>query len=117
MIQVKWYQLIDTLEDIMPYLTDPLLSACIVLYHPDERVIKTVQCLQDSDIMMDLFIVDNSPEDSMGRQICWECPGLIYMPQPSNRGFGAGHNAVIPQLRSRYHLICNPDVTFEPDLL
>jgi len=24
---------------------------------------------------------------------------------------------VIPNLRSRYHLICNPDVTFPPDLL
>ena len=101
----------------MPYLTDPILSACIVLYHSPAEVLKTVQCLQDSDIMMDLFIVDNSPEDSVGNQIRWQCPGVTYLPQASNRGFGAGHNAVLPNLRSRYHLICNPDVTFSPNLL
>lgn len=101
----------------MPYLTDPILSACIVLYHSGSQVLKTVQCLQDSDLMLDLFIVDNSPEDSIGSQIRWQCPGATYLPQSKNAGFGAGHNAVLPYLRSRYHLICNPDVTFPSDLL
>lgn len=101
----------------MPYLTDPVLSACIVLYHSGAQVLKTVQCLQDSDIMMQLYIVDNSPQDSMGQKILWQCPGATYLPQSRNGGYGAGHNAVLGSLQTRYHLICNPDVTFPPDLL
>ena len=101
----------------MPYLTDPVLSACIVLYHSDSRVLKTVQCMQDSDIMLQLYIVDNSPQDSMGQKVLWHCPGAKYLPQSKNSGYGAGHNAVLDMLQTRYHLICNPDVTFPPDLL
>ena len=101
----------------MPYLTDPMLSACIVIYHASSQVLKTVQCLQDSDIMLQLYIVDNSPQDSMGQKILWQCPGATYLPQRRNGGYGAGHNAVIPYLQTRYHLICNPDVLFPPDLL
>lgn len=101
----------------MPYLTDPVLSACIVLYHSGANVLKTVQCLQDSDIMMQLFIVDNSPQDNTSVQIRWQCPGVLYYPQKKNLGYGRGHNAVMNDLHSRYHLICNPDVTFPPDLL
>lgn len=101
----------------MPYLTNPVLSACIVLYHSGAEVLKTVQCMQDSDIMMQLFIVDNSPQDNMGKRVLWQCPGATYVPQNTNRGYGKGHNAVLNNLQSRYHLICNPDVTFPPDLL
>lgn len=101
----------------MPYLTDPMLSACIVLYHPGAEVLRTVRCLQDSDIMMQLYIVDNSPQDSMGQKILWQCQGATYLPQSRNCGYGGGHNAVLDKLRTRYHLICNPDVTFPPDLL
>lgn len=101
----------------MPYLTNPVLSACIVLYHSSAQVLRTVQCLQDSDIMLQLYIVDNSPQDSMGQKILWQCPGATYMPLGKNRGYGAAHNAVLHNLQSRYHLICNPDVTFPPDLL
>ena len=32
-------------------------------------------------------------------------------------GFGRANNAVLPYLQSRYHLIMNPDVTFDPHLL
>ena len=101
----------------MPYLTNPVLSACIVLYHSGAQVLKTVQCMQDSDIMLELYIVDNSPRDTMGQQILWQCHAATYLPQSRNNGYGAGHNAVLPNLQSRYHLICNPDVTFPPDLL
>ena len=101
----------------MPYLTNPVLSACIVLYHSGADVLKTVQCLQDSDLMIQLYIVDNSPQDSMGQKILWQCPGATYLPQSRNLGYGSGHNVVMSALQTRYHLICNPDVIFPPDLL
>lgn len=98
-------------------LTDPKVSACIVLYHSPDDVLGAVQCLQDSDLPIDLFVVDNSPEDTMAQRIQWQCPGAQILPQSENLGFGRGNNVVLPLLKSRYHLLVNPDVSFPPDLI
>ena len=98
-------------------LTDPQVSACIVLYHSPANVLQTVQCLQDSDLPIDLYVVDNSPEDTMAERIRWLCPGAQILPQQRNLGFGRANNVVLPLLKSRYHLMVNPDVTFPPDLI
>ena len=97
--------------------TEPTLSACIVLYNSGSQVTRTVQCLQDSDIPLDLYIVDNAPGDAVCQRLIWQCPGLLYRPQRKNLGYGAGNNVVIPELHSQYHLILNPDVTFDKTLL
>lgn len=44
-------------------------------------------------------------------------PDIRLLPQAENLGFGRGNNAVLPLLHSEYHLLCNPDVTFPPELL
>lgn len=98
-------------------LTDPQVSACIVLYHSPANVLQAVQCLQDSDLPIDLYVVDNSPEDTMAERIRWLCPGAQILPQQKNLGFGRANNVVLPLLKSRYHLLVNPDVTFPPDLI
>lgn len=98
-------------------LTDPKVSACIVLYHAPESVLDTVQCLEASDLPISLYVVDNSPEDTMAERIRWSCPGAEILPQRANLGFGKGNNAVLPHLKSCYHLLVNPDVTFPPDLI
>lgn len=98
-------------------LTDPKVSACIVLYHAPDTVLETVQCLKNSDLPIELYVVDNSPEDTMADRIRWACPGAQILPQKGNLGFGRGNNAALPLLKSRYHLMLNPDVTFPPDLI
>jgi len=45
------------------------------------------------------------------------CPGANFLPQTGNLGFGRANNVVLPLLKSRYHLLVNPDVTFPPDLI
>lgn len=40
-----------------------------------------------------------------------------YLPQSSNRGFGCGHNTVLPSLASEFHLVLNPDVELQDDTL
>ena len=66
-----------------------ILSACLVLYHCGDELIYAL----------------------------WMFPGVTLLPQKGNIGFGRANNAVLPHLRSKYHLIMNPDVTFDPDLL
>jgi len=53
----------------------------------------------------------------MLERIRWMCPGANFLPQTGNLGFGRANNVVLPLLKSRYHLLVNPDVTFPPDLI
>lgn len=53
----------------------------------------------------------------MAERIRWMCPGAQILPQASNLGFGRANNVALPLLKSRYHLLVNPDVTFPPDLI
>ena len=39
------------------------------------------------------------------------------IPNAENRGFGAGHNAILHATTSRWYVCCNPDVTIEMDTL
>lgn len=65
-----------------------------------------------------LVIVDNSPFDDL-RAYCTD-PRITYIFNPSNPGFGAGHNLAIKSLSQeqyKYHLVVNPDVYFEAGTL
>lgn len=101
----------------MSTFVEPVLSACIVLHHSGMRVLHTVQCFQESDIELELHVVDNAPDGKLGAHLQWQCPGVQYYPQHKDLGFGGGNNFVLPNLRSQYHLICHPDVTFDEHLL
>ena len=101
----------------MSIFTEPMLSACIVLYHSGIRVLHALQCFQESDIELELHVVDNSPGGTLGEHLQWQCPGVQYYPQRKDLGYAGGCNLVIPNLRSQYHLVCHADVTFDDKLL
>lgn len=101
----------------MSIFTEPMLSACIVLYHSGIHVLHAVQCFQESDIELELHVVDNSPGGTLGEHLQWQCPGVQYYPQRKDLGYAGGCNLVIPKLSSQYHLVCHPDVTFDSKLL
>ncbi len=94
-----------------------LLSACIVLYHCGDEVVQALTCLRQSDLEVAVYLCDNSPEDVTGDHLQWNFPGVTLLPQPGNIGFGRANNAVLPYLKSKYHLLMNPDITFDPNLL
>lgn len=93
------------------------VSACIVLYHCGEELDQALLSLQQADTEVQVFLCDNSPEDATADRIQWAFPGVTILPQQGNVGFGRANNAVLPYLTSQYHLLMNPDITFEPTLL
>lgn len=97
-------------------LTDPKISACIVLYHSGDQALQAVRCFQDATVPVSLFVVDNSPDEPTASRVKLQDPDAQIIPMKKNIGYGRGNNAVLNLLKSRYHLICNPDVTFDPDL-
>lgn len=60
-----------------------------------------------------LFVVDNSPKDTL-RSYC-NNERIEYIFNPSNPGFGAAHNIAIKKAineKAKYHLVINPDVYY-----
>ena len=94
-----------------------VLSACLVLYHCGEEIGHALRCIQNADVMVDVYLADNSPDEITADTMQWAFPGITVLPQPGNVGFGRANNAVLPLLQSKYHLIMNPDVSFDPSLL
>jgi GT2 family glycosyltransferase len=72
-----------------------------------------------------VYLVDNASDAQYRAQFDQESAGwpqsewftVTYLPQSHNRGFGCGHNAVLPLLVSDVHLVLNPDVELQADAL
>lgn len=95
----------------------PILSACLVLYHCGDEINHALYCIQNADLEVSVFLCDNSPEEMTAERLKWTFHGVTVLPQKKNVGFGRANNAVLPYLESKYHLIMNPDVSFDPAVL
>jgi len=111
------------------------LSVSIVLHNsPVELLRRALQSLHSSAQLaweagcldrVTVYLVDNASEEMYRAQLERELAGapqseffsVLYSAQASNRGFGYGHNTVLPLLTSDFHLVLNPDVELEGDTL
>ena len=99
-------------------IDDPRISCCMVLYNTPSATVKaSVQSITRSTERIRLYVVDNSNQDTIQKIIYNMDPSTVFFPQKTNLGYGRANNIVIPHLTSTYHLIINPDITFEPDLV
>lgn len=94
------------------------ISASLVVFNPRvEYLLETITSFCNCKLDIKLIIIDHSPisnSDYLKSFI-----NVSYIHDPSNPGFGAGHNNGIRYLKfnSKYHLILNPDVYFEKGTL
>jgi GT2 family glycosyltransferase len=111
------------------------LSVSIVLHNsPLDLLWRALQSLHSSAqqaheagclARVSVYLVDNDSDAPYRAQLAqrvvrWpqsEFFHVQYCPQPSNRGFGVGHNSVLPLLTSQFHLVLNPDVELAEDTL
>lgn len=94
------------------------LSASIVVYKNRAEILeKTIRSFLDATDDCKLFIVDNSPTDTLKDLV--NDPRIIYRFNNKNVGFGAGHNTVLRNIlnESTYHIILNPDVYFDKHVI
>jgi GT2 family glycosyltransferase len=94
------------------------LRASIVVYKTDPNQLRLVMdYFLNSTITGILTIIDNSPTDQL-RQLCSRT-GVEYIYNSKNVGYGRAHNIALKKSinQSLYHLVLNPDVSFEPDAL
>tara|TARA_R110002072_G_scaffold84388_3_gene191286 strand:+ start:2722 stop:3570 length:849 start_codon:yes stop_codon:yes gene_type:complete len=115
--------------------SDSYLTVSIVLHNsPLALLTGTVQSLQRAAQYaaaaghlerVTVWLIDNASDagyraalvDEMSRWAPGDCFDVRYSPQSGNRGFGCGHNTVISDLQSEFHLVLNPDVELAEDAL
>ena len=89
------------------------LSTSIVTYKNDPpTVAKAIDSVLNTDLEVDLYLVDNSPTPELSK-LC-DDPRIKYRHNQRNLGFGRAHNLAMRETmhRSKYHLVLNPDVSF-----
>lgn len=87
----------------------------IVLYRtPQEEAERAIQQFLAVPLRTHLCVIDNSPEPL---SLDCEAERVSYAFAGRNLGYGAGHNLALRAAygRSRYSLVMNTDVRYEPD--
>lgn len=95
------------------------VSGCIVTYNAKGKVDATIESLLDKTKGVDftLYIVDNASPDGTAEYLKEKYPSVVVIANEKNDGFGAGHNKVIPFLKSDYHVVINPDILLKDDAI
>jgi len=97
-----------------------MLTSSVVLYKTRvEQLSALIDCVKKSGIMDKIYFIDNSPNESL-RTVCEAVEKSEYIFNGKNIGYGAAHNIAIKkaiQAESEYHIVLNPDIKFEPDVL
>jgi hypothetical protein len=94
------------------------ITASIVTYKNDISVLKeTIESFLNTTLNIKLYVIDNSADISI-KDLCSKY-SVDYIAMQNNIGFGAGHNFILNQseLLGKYHLVLNPDIYFESNVL
>ncbi|HMH22008.1 MAG TPA: glycosyltransferase family 2 protein [Puia sp.] len=94
------------------------ICCSIVLFHNDPEELRlAVNSFMRSALDIKLYLVDNSEDDTLRYE--FDSPRIEYIFSGKNIGYGAGHNLAIDKSRreSKYHLVLNPDIEFDPEVL
>ncbi|MEO9571769.1 MAG: glycosyl transferase family 2 [Polaribacter sp.] len=94
------------------------ISASIVVYKEEiDELSKTIQCFLNTPINKRLFLIDNT----LNKQFegVFDQKDVEYIAVGKNIGFGAGHNIILNKIKnfSNYHLVLNPDVSFNSTVI
>jgi GT2 family glycosyltransferase len=104
------------LKGPMPDMFD-VTAAIVTFKNPPSVVSRAALSFLRAPQRVALHIIDNSPTDEL-RGVAEKC-GAEYVFTGKNLGFGAAHNLAIARVagRSRYHVVLNPDIYFEPEVI
>jgi len=93
------------------------ITASIVIYNNHEEVLELVKIIQKISLNTYLYLIDNSKVEQA--RLFEQFPNTEYIFAGKNLGYGKGHNLAIEKIhgRSTYHIVLNPDISFEPGII
>lgn len=93
-----------------------MITASIVLFNENlETIKKTVDSFLQTPLEKKLYLIDNSPVNDLESHFNHLEIDYIYV--GNNIGFGKAHNLVLDKINSDFHLILNPDVEFQSNVI
>lgn len=95
------------------------LSIAVVNYNGLNTILTLLDNIytNTSGLTFKVYVIDNASTDSSPDEIRRRFPQAELIISPKNLGYGGGNNLVLPKLDSRYHLVLNPDVLIEDNIL
>lgn len=94
------------------------LTISLVLFqNKEEQILELLNSFRESTVKWELVVYDNSPTNSLSS--LFQGSNIQYLHDPRNIGFGRGHNKAFSHKKntSEFHLVVNPDISFEPLVL
>jgi GT2 family glycosyltransferase len=94
------------------------ITISIVLYNENlKELTNTVNCFLNISLKKKLFLIDNTFEKQF--ENIFNHQDIEYIAVGDNIGFGSGHNIILDKIEnsSSYHLILNPDVVFQKNVI
>ena len=94
------------------------VTGCIVTYNNIRTIGTAVSTLlKYTACDFTLYAVDNGSTDGTVEFLRENFPQVKLIISERNIGFGAGHNSILNQLNSDYHVIINPDIVLRDDVI
>lgn len=93
------------------------LSISIVTYNNEDTIYDALFSIYTSDMAAQVIVVDNNSSDNTVAIIKDNFPQINLVCLKKNTGFGAAHNQAIKLIHSDYHIVMNPDIRFEKNVL
>ena len=96
-----------------------MVTGSIVTYNNISTIAKTLETLfgETKDIDFKLYVLDNGSSDGTPEFIEKNYPDVTVIRSGKNVGFGAGHNIIINQVKSKYHAVINPDIVLTQNVV
>ncbi|MBU1643517.1 glycosyltransferase family 2 protein [bacterium] len=95
------------------------ITASIVTYNnPLPMLEKAVSSFLNTPLDVRLYIVDNSPQDTL--RSAFSDPRITYIFNDANLGYGTAHNIAIRRAMASgndYHIVLNPDIYFDKGVI
>ena len=102
-----------------------MITSSIVVYSTKENIekdneLKTIIKCISSSIIDKLYVIDNSPTNTLENMIVSQSDKVTYIHNKKNVGYGAGHNIALRKILesdAEYHLVLNSDIFFDEEII
>lgn len=95
------------------------VSGCIVTYNEEDIIEECISSIlqHTKNLNFTLYVSDNDSKDKTVEIIRNKFPEVVLIENKKNGGFGDGHNRVLDQLDSEFHVVINPDIILKENTI
>lgn len=94
------------------------ISVCVVTHNNSKEILSLLKSIYENTayVKFSVFLVDNCSSDNTIDLVIEKYPDVKIIKAACNNGFGYSHNLVIDKIDSDFHVIINPDISFNTNV-